>query len=286
MVLRPLWSLTHNALIRGLAYLDESNWLLIWDDHHWVHLWNRDGVRQSTYASPSRLAGVAASVNGSVIVAATTDGMVSLLSSELRPRWQLPVARRIGAVAVDPAGLLIAVADAKNQVVLLDTSGQQLRKVETPRPIQSLSFVPLQPILLVAADLGFVGAIDLTTGAWLWRDTPVTHLGNLAVAGTGEPILLASFSEGVRSYQPTGKILPPPHPWPASRWVACSYDASVLVTGGVEPVVTGFRGQQSPAFQHRLPQPITAIALNGLGEYLWVALQDQTLVALDLRPMV
>src|SRR5262249_8667622 len=136
--------------------------------------------------------------------------------------------------------------------------------------------------LFAAADLGWMAAFDLEKGEWLWRDAPVATIGGLGVAGVGEPILLACFSDGLRGYRADGK------PWkfasatPACRSVAVSYSAEVIVTSQLDGSIAGWTLDMKPRFSYQPPSPPVFLALSALGETLYLAQADRQLVALEV----
>ena len=125
--------------------------------------------------------------------------MVCCLTPDLTPRWQSPLPQRATALAVEPLGRCIAVADGGGNLHLFDARGKRLWQVTTPRPLQHLAFVAEKSILAGAADLGLVVCFG-SKGECLWRDGLVAHVGSLSVNGDGSCMLLACFSDGLVQY--------------------------------------------------------------------------------------
>src|SRR5439155_7995542 len=123
-------------------------------------------------------------------------------------------------------------------------------RVQSPRPIHHLAFVPARPLLVAAADFGWVGCLDVTTNQWLWSDRPVSNIGALAVAGSGDPLLLACFSDGLRRYRVGGvsrsaKTMPTP-----CGLVAQSFPGDRGVASGAAPNLYGFDSRGELTFTH------------------------------------
>jgi hypothetical protein len=176
-----------------------------------------------------------------------------------------------------------AIATNQSQLLLVYSDGEVAREVTCPRPAHFLAFVPGTTTLIAAADLGWVGAFDLEIGDWIWRDAPVVSFGGLAVAGDGEPVLLACFSEGLRGYHKDGKPWQFDDPAPLCRNLAVSYDASLLVTVQMDGVINGQSMDLKQRFSYKPESSIVAMSLAALGDVLWIAQSDRTIVALSLK---
>jgi hypothetical protein len=277
-----LWSVTTAGRPLGLAPAREKGTLLAWDDSHWLYLLNRKGERQGQRRCAGAVAGCCAD-DGSAYAAAGGGGEVWWLAPDLMPRWERAVPAPALAVALDPFGRRLAVADAGGHLSLFDRRGRQLARVETPRPLRQLAFVPEAPRLVGCADLGLLACFDLA-GRCLWREGLVAHVGALAVTGEGGRIALACFSEGLRFYSLAGHKeagVAPPEP---CRLVALSYDGSRLLVGGLGNRLLLLDRDGQTLESLTLDGPAAALALAALGEWAAVALADGQVLGLDLRP--
>ncbi len=124
---------------------------------------------------------------------------------------------------------------------------------------------------------------DLEKGDWLWRDTPVANIGGMAVAGVGEPVVVAGFSEGIRGYTKTGQ----PWKWNTAigrcRTASISYDGSLIVVLEMDGALAGYTAQGAPRFTQRMETAPIAAAMNAWGDTLYVALAGREVVALEIR---
>jgi len=281
-ILRPLWSHPLPASPRGLALARERGWVLAWDSNHWVYLLNRTGVRQAQWHAPARLAAACCADDGSAYAAVGGGGEVWWLAPDLMPRWERSVGHAAVAAALDPFGQYLAVSDARSHLRVFDVHGRALAHTQTPRPLHHLAFVPEAPVLLGSADLGLVAGFDLT-GHCPWRDGLVATVGRLPVSGSGDRVVLACYSEGLRLYNLTGQkqghvALPEP-----CRLALLTFDGRLtLVVGpGNRVLLIDRKGQTiaTPAVE----QPVVAAALGALGDTLVLAQSDNRVVGLDLK---
>jgi hypothetical protein len=279
----PLWTLPIDAVPRGMSLAREAQRLLVWTDADWLFWMNCKGERQAQIHLPNPICAAAVSEDGSAFVVAETDGRFSWRATDLHSRWDVHLKGKPTAAAVDPLGLVAAVATIQSQLLLIYSDGEVAREVTCPRPAHFLAFVPGTSTLIAAADLGWVGAFNLEIGDWIWRDAPVVSFGGLAIAGNGEPVLLACFSEGMRGYNRDGKPRQFDDPVPQCRNLALSYDASLLVTLQMDGTLHGQSLDLKPRFSHRPASPIIAMALAALGDVVWLALADRQIVALSVN---
>jgi hypothetical protein len=205
------------------------------------------------------------------------------LAPDLMPRWERSVPGPALAAALDPFGQCLAVADARGNLTLFDRDARQLARVQTPRPLCHLAFVPEVPRLLGCADLGLLACFD-PSGRCLWREGLAAHIGALAVSGDGGRIALACFSEGLRFYGLTGRKeggVAPPEP---CRLAALTYDGARLLVGGLGNRLLLLDREARTLDAVTLDGPAVALALAALGEWGAVALADGRVLGLSLRP--
>lgn len=198
--------------------------------------------------------------------------MVAWLAPDLAPRWQRALPQRVTALAVEPLGRLIAVADAGSTLHLFDRRGRTVWHATTPRPLLHLAFAPEKPLLLGAADFGLVLGFG-ASGECLWRDGLVAHVGSLAVAGDGAA-LLACFGDGLYHYGPDG----PPQERialdTACPHAALSYAGDCLLTTDRANRAC-LRDNKGVALHSlRLENAATAVALGALGDYAVIGLSN------------
>src|SRR2546421_318633 len=156
-----LWTHRLGAAAGGLALARESGHVLVWDAHPWLVLLNRRGELQGQVKLEAPVIAGAAAEDGSALAVADDRGQLAWLTRDLPSRWRLRLPHRPTALAIDPLGRGLAMADAGGRLHLFDPAGNPTRPpLEVPRPIVHLQFPPAAAVLLAAADFGFVGALD------------------------------------------------------------------------------------------------------------------------------
>jgi len=277
------WSQTIPAPLRGLSLARERDWLLALDGQDDLFLFNRVGAIQAQRPSPVPVAAACCAEDGSACaVGGSQAAVVCWLAPDLAPRWQRSLPQRATAIALEPLGRYVAVADAGCTLHLLDARGRTVWQATTPRPLVYLAFVPEKAVLIGAADYGLVLCFG-AAGECLWRDGLVAHVGSLAVSGDGESLLLACFSDGLYRYSTAGPKQQRIPLHTACHLAAVSYAGDCLLTASQDGRVSRRERDGSLRDQISFDSPVVALALSALGDYGIVGLVDGTLRRVDMR---
>lgn len=272
--MRLAWSQTIAAPLRGLSLARERETILAWDGQDGLILFDRAGKIQAQRPGPTPIAAACCTEDGSVYaVAGSESPMLFWLAPDLAPRWQRPLQQRATALAVEPLGRCVAVADAGGSLHVLNARGRTLWRATTLRPLHYLAFVPEKPVLVGAADFGLVVCFG-ASGDCLWRDGLVAHVGSLAVTGDGSSVMLACFSDGLVHYNTSGpeqQRIPLESPCPLA---ALSYDGDSLLTTDRQNHL-GLRDGKGVIRDHlNIDAPVVAVSMGALGDYAVVGLAN------------
>ena len=276
------WALRLASAPRGLSVAREGGWLLAWDAGNSLYLVNRAGELQWRTTLAWKLVAASAADDGSACAAVGAGGEVWRLTPDLMPRWTAQLTSRATACALDSFGRYLATSDSEGGLRFFDSHGKLVGRTQTPRPLVHLAFVPEEPLLVGCADYGFV-ACFAPDGDCKWRDGLVAHVGTLAVSGDGSRIVLACFSDGLRSYDLEGKQQPRLQLPEPCRLVALSYDGRRTLACGLGSGVLLVDREGHVVWKHDMDAKPAAIALSALGEAFYAALGDGHAIAVPLR---
>lgn len=279
--MRSLWSTTLAGTPRGLLLAREKGWLLAWDDRHWLYLFNRSGDKQGQLRMTGDLAAACIADDGSALAAVGARGEVWWLAPDLTTRWDTSMPGPAVTAALDPFGQYLAVSDARGSLHVFDRLGRLRTKVDCPRPLRHLAFVPAAPYLVGSADFGLVACFDLA-GSWVWRDGLVAHVGSLTVDAEGEHVVLACFSEGLRRYSVTQRGLGRLPLHEPCRLAAQTFDGQRILAADLSNRLLLCDGDGRSLATHELDEPAVAVALTALGEAAAVALAGGRVMWLSL----
>jgi hypothetical protein len=276
-----LWSQPLLSGPRGLVLAREKGWLAAWDNQRWLYLVNVAGQRQGQVNLAESLTVAAVADDGSALAAGSKLGTIWWLEHDLSIRWQRKMTEPVLSLALDPFGQLLAVADAKDQVVIYDPQGEVSCRWQCPRALHHLAFVPAKPLLVGSADFGLVAGYDLA-GQCLWRDGLVSHVGGLATSGDGAVIALACFTDGIQRYRLDGANLGKLKVHTPCRLLAGAFDCRRLVAGGLQQELVLLDAAGQVLGNHTLERPAAGLAMAPLGDEAYVALDDGRIQAFQL----
>jgi hypothetical protein len=275
-----LWSQQTAARLAGLAWAREPECALAWDVGGRVYLWDRLGRRVAEHALLTPPAAMAISDDGRNIVAGSQSGQLFWFNERLELQFDRALGLAVQAAALETRGDYLAISDSHRRTRLLTRNGEELACIQTPRPLKFLAFVPARAALIGAADYGFVGGFD-AQGRCLWRDAPPTHCGGLACDGSGERVLLAGYSDGIRTYLAGKRQAHLRTPSPCAL-VACDFEGRRLVAAGEDGSLTLLKAGGAVLENHTLSRRLNALALNALGEVAICGMPDGGIAAIRL----
>lgn len=278
----PLWTKIFQTKLRGLCLAREKGWLLTWDKNHWLYLLNASGEVQAQVRCEEPIVSAAFADNGSALAVLGQNGLVRGYRLDLSQHWHRSLNLAPLALAWEPFGDLLAVADSKGSLHLFGSDGKLVGQVQSPRPLHHLAFAPSAPHLIGCSDFGLVGAFDLK-GNWIWRDAPVVHTGNMAVAGNGSSILLASFSEGIAHYDGHGKKSNTLTLFEPCPLVAVSFAGDLVLAAGMSPTLYFLDPTGHKLAQYTTEKPTQALALAALGNHAYIVSKEGDLTRLKLE---
>ena len=120
----------------------------------WLYLLNQAGERQAQMHAPGKLVAAACADDGSAYVAVGAQGEIWWLAPDLHSRWEHSMPHPVTALALDPFGQYLAVADAGSNLSLFDCQGRPGVHFQSPRSLYHLAFVPTAPYILAGSDYG------------------------------------------------------------------------------------------------------------------------------------
>lgn len=281
--MRPLWTQSTDFPLAGLSLARERGTALAWNVHSSLFLFDRGGQCQARWAAAAPLSAAACSDDGTALALVGQGGEVWSLAPDLTTRWQRSVKARGSAVALDPLGQHVAVADGSGKLHLFDRHGGLVWCVDSPRALRHLAFIPERAALVGCADYGLVACFG-PGGECLWREGLVANIGALAVTGDGSTVALACFSEGLCCYAlDARKPRRVPDAAPC-RLVALSYTGDAILTAGLDNRLRLRDRSGQLRDEMALEGPPAGLVVGPLGTSAVVGLAAGKVIGLEVGP--
>ena len=276
--LDPSWSQRLPKPAQGLRLAREAQRLLVWNDQ-WLAWYNIKGEiqAQKRFSSPIRDAQL--SEDGTAFVVVLEDSSLHWLKSDLQTRWHHSLGSKPLAIAVDCLGVFVALSDSKGTVTVFDAEGVRFREIQSPRAVHHLGFLPISGHLLAVADLGWLAAYDFEKSDWVWRGTLFFNVAYTSLAGSGDPILIGSFTESVAAFHADGSRFEFPFKLPSSKAVRFTFDGQQLCALGRDGILRGFTLTGREFISVPESMGITHLELDGLGTRLYLCTAEGDLKA-------
>lgn len=252
------WSAALEGSLVALDTADETRWTYAADDSGGVAAFNARGQMQTVSRGFSKIRHLSWSAVGTEGVVCTAERQLHWLNSNLRPDWSRPLSARASGLAISPFAdvAVVGLENHHNYVVQRDQT--QLSEFNSVRPLSQIAFLAQRPEFIAASADGVICRFNLQ-GKMLWKLDLMCNVGDLAVSGDGNTILLATFQHGVTILDGRG-----------------GRQGSFLVSGAAHRVDTGFAGkllllstmdhdvclldiEGDPRWDARTPHPLQAI---------------------------
>jgi hypothetical protein len=266
--------------IRGFCQAREAGLTLAWDSQHLLHLIQPNGTIRVSRLLSQPITDATMTDDGQAIFCVTASNTLSRLDGQLADVWSKTLPHPITAIAAAPAGLAVAVATSKTDLLFYDYAGEVRLKTQTPVAVQHLAIAITEPLLVAAAEFGYVGGYDIRQDQWLWRDGPIARANDLTLSGDGSLAGLASFTEGLRCYDRDGKF----RAWAgvkACRAASMDLIGRVVLTSGLDREVYCVNDKGIPLADWHFDLPPAAICLSPLADRATLAVGD-ALIVFDL----
>ena len=278
---RVRWSQITDAPLVGMSFAREAGLILAFDDAHNLYLIDLAGNRVQYKRAPVPLATVVISDDGSQIVAVSKEGEVWWLGKNLEPRLQQGNHRHVIGAAISPRGEYLAVSMNDNHTHIYDCHGRRCTNLLTHRPLQFLTFLTGQPLLIGAAEYGLAGCYELD-GQPRWQDALWSSAGHLAASGEGYAILVSCFGHGLQRYGLDGTNEGAYHLGGGVARASIDYDGKTFAAATLEGEVIIVNAAGHVYWRQALPKPAREIALDPAGQFVIYGQESGEITVLDL----
>jgi hypothetical protein len=183
-------------------------------------------------------------------------------------------------VAIEAHGRYAAVSLADSSTVIYDATRQRVRRFTSTIPLIALEFLVSRPAIVGVAEHGLL-CCQAFTGEQEWKQTLWTSVGDLAVTGDGGTILLACYSQGIQSYDGSGKQVGSYQLDGTVSRISTSYRPDHLAAATQERQFFYLAAKGQVEFQAQLPDDACRVACDPLGTGVVLGLAGGEILRLD-----
>lgn len=280
-LLKPLWFVPGNTLVRGMSVVREGNYLFVWDEYDCLQLLNARGALQARAKIPGQVVAAVAADSGNCYVAVTKDGRLFSLGPDLGVRHWRQFRGGILSLALDPHGNYLLFTDADCGLGMTEVDGRQCWLDRTPSPLVFLAFMPVLPFIVGCSNLGFCSCYSFK-GHPVWQSSLVCHIGALAVRGADGACALACYSEGLQHYSFAGKNQGRWRLREPCRLVSVAFASELFLVASLSNQVYLVNQSGGLLAETSLQKPASHIALSVAGDQGFAALYGGGLVSFQI----
>lgn len=143
--------------------------------------------------------------SGEYAIAAMTGGRIVCLDAKLKRVWQTSLTGEVLGMGISPYGSHAAICTESSSLHMVSIDKKEIAQVEVTRPLNFVSFLHEEPLLIGAAEFGHLVCYDLK-GRLQWDERVANNVGQMVVSGCGKRIMLAAFALGIQVYTKSGRL--------------------------------------------------------------------------------
>ncbi|MBS0263131.1 MAG: hypothetical protein JSS02_14400 [Planctomycetes bacterium] len=274
------WTATPGGPLVDLRLARETGEVLAVDDSGRLVTLDRTGNVAEQTQGPTGIRALTWSDTGHGGIALVGEEKLYWFNRSLRLQGWLELSEPILALALEGHGQYAAVSLADCHTVLYDANQTQIRRFKTSLPLVTLEFLVNQPAVIGTADHGLICCRGFD-GQPLWQQALLTNVGDLAVTGDGDQILLACYGHGIQCFDATGRQLGSYQLEGTVSRIATSFCPSHIAAVTMERQFYLITTQGQVEFQCPLPDDVCRLACDPLRRGVLIGFKRGQIVRLD-----
>lgn len=274
------WSFTTEAPLVALKWARETGEVLIADSVGGMYLLDAGGKLLNLTRGPSPIRALGFSDTGAGGIALVGDDKLYWFNRQLTFQGCLEHAEQASAIALEPYGQYAAVSLADGDLIVYDWYRKRVRKLQTPQPLVALEFVPARAELVGVAEYGLLWRA-MFTGERLCQQQLWSNVGDLALSGNGETVLLACYSHGIQVHDESGEQVGSYQVGGTACRVVCSFSGKKLACATMERHFYFLDSGGQVEWQAILPDDVCRLVCDPFGTSVLCGFQSGRVVRLD-----
>lgn len=277
---RPVWSFNTTAPLAALEFARETGEVLAADTAGGLYLLDRHGQLLGQTRGPASIRALAWGETGGGGLALVGDEKLYWFDRRLVFQGWTEQTVPILAIAFNAHGQYAAVGLSSGVNILYDAHRRLVRRFNSSQPLARIRFLIHEPALVAATEYGLLCCHDFT-GELQWQEQIFAGVGDLAITGDGQSILLACFAHGIQrhgghgvqegSYQLGGTV----------SKVATSYEDGYIAAATQERQFFYLDSHGQILWQAAIPGEVLRVACEPAGHGVICGLRSGRILKLD-----
>ena len=280
---RVSWSLTTEAPLVALRLARETGEVLAADAIGGLYHIDRRGQLANVMRGPSPIRAIAWSDTGAGGIALVGEEKLYWFNRRLLFQGWLEHPEPVLGLALEAHGNYAAVSLSSATTILYDANRKRVRRFMSLRPLIALEFLVHRPALVGVAEYGLL-CEHAFTGEEEWQQQLWSNVGDLALTGDGQTILLACYSHGIQCHDGTGRQVGSYQVGGTVSRVSTSYVPGWIAAATMERHFYYLRSNGQVEFQATLPDDVCRLFCDPIGRGVIVGLTSGRILRLDWGP--
>jgi hypothetical protein len=198
------WSFTTEAPLVALDFARETGEVLAADEAGGLYRLDRSGRLAAVTHGPSPIRGIGWSDTGSGGVVLVGENRLFWYDRQLTFLGHLEAPAPVTALALESHARYAAVSLDDCQNVIYDAWQRPVRRFMSLQALIALAFLSRQPGIVGVAEYDLLCAFSFE-GEQQWQEKLWAGVGEMALSGNDESILLACFGHGIQCHDSSGQ---------------------------------------------------------------------------------
>jgi hypothetical protein len=274
------WSFSTEAPLVGLRLARETADLLAADAAGGFYQLDRQGRLARVTHGPSPIRSIGWSDTGNGGIAQVGDDKLYWFNPQLTFQGCLEHADALLSIALESQGQYAAVSLADASLVIYDRYRKRVRQFRTVQPYIAMEFQLARPELVGLGEHGALYAHQFT-GQQAWHAPMWSAVGDMAIAGDGQTILLACYAHGIQCHDEHGAQLGTYQVGGTVSRVATGFDGRAIAAATVERHFYFMDHDGNVIWQAILPDDLCRLCCDPCGDGVILGFQSGRITRLD-----
>lgn len=277
---RITWSLSIEAPLAGLRLARETGELLAADEVGGLYHIDRAGQMTNVTHGPAPIRALAWSDTGSGGIALVGDEKLYWFDRQLVFQGWLEHGDRVLAVALEAHGNYAAATLENCTTIVYDANRKSVRRFVSLQPLVAIQFLIDRPAIVGVAEYGLLCS-HAFNGQQEWQQQLFANVGDLAITGDGQTILLACFSHGIQCHDAGGRQIGSYQVGGTVSRVSTSYLPGRIAAATIERHFYSIDADGQVEFQAELPDDVCRVICDPFARGAIVGLTSGRIMRLD-----